>query len=68
VKEKTMKNLINNTTIELVGKGHPDRFTDILAQTLLTEFYKHDQNAKVALEITTTKHTIFIGGEVSTSN
>ncbi len=59
--------LINNTTIEIVGKGHPDRFTDILAQTLLTEFYKNDKNAKVALEITTTRDTIFIGGEVTTN-
>jgi len=62
-----MNRLIKNTKIELVGIGHPDRWTDYLAQTLNTEYMWNDEWAKVALELTVTSKHIFIGGEVTST-
>ncbi len=59
-----MKNLIVNSTIELVGYGHPDRFADYLAELILFNHLKQDKNAKVAVEIIVTRDAVFLGGEI----
>lgn len=61
-----MDKLINNTTIELVGYGHPDRFADYIGELVLTENLKQDKNAKVALEVLATRNSISLGGEITT--
>lgn len=60
-----MKNLTTNTTIELVGYGHPDRFADYIGEVILTECLKQDENSKVAIEVLATKNSISLGGEIT---
>ncbi len=62
-----MRNLRTNTTIELVGYGHPDRFADYIGELVLTKHLEQDKNAKVALEVLATRNSISLGGEI-TSN
>ncbi len=62
-----MQNLNTNTTIELVGYGHPDRFADYIGELVLTEHLKQDKSSKVALEVLATRNSISLGGEI-TSN
>jgi S-adenosylmethionine synthetase len=62
-----MRNLNTNTTIELVGHGHPDRFADYIGELVLTKNLEQDKNAKVALEVLATGKSISLGGEI-TSN
>lgn len=56
-----------NTTIELVGPGHPDRFADYVSEKILVEILKQDKNAKVACEVIAMRDLIVVGGEVSTN-
>lgn len=62
-----MKNLNTNTTIELVGYGHSDRFSDYIAELILTKILEQDKWAKVAIEVLSTKDSISLGGEVTTT-
>ncbi|BDU67580.1 MAG: S-adenosylmethionine synthase [Candidatus Tyloplasma litorale] len=56
---------INNETIELVGYGHADRFSDYLGELILEKNLEQDPNAKVALEVLATGKTISLGGEIT---
>ncbi len=62
-----MNNKINeiNQTIELVGHGHADRFSDYISEKILEEHLKQDKQAKVAIEILATRNSISLGGEVT---
>lgn len=63
-----MDKLLKNTTIELVGYGHPDRFADYIGELVLTENLKQDKNAKVALEVLATRNSISLGGEITSKS
>ncbi len=56
-----------NNCIELVGYGHPDRFSDYIGELVLERNLEQDKNAKVALEVLATRNSISLGGEI-TSN
>lgn len=56
---------MNKNVIELVGKGHPDRFADYIGEKLLTEYLKQDTKSKVAIEVLVTRDVILLGGEVT---
>lgn len=67
-----MKRNINKTyfssfgnTIELVGYGHIDRFSDYIGELVLENLLKEDPNSKVALEILITRKKISLGGEIT---
>lgn len=60
---------MNNTkiyTAESVTCGHPDKFCDLVSDTILDECLKVDPNARVACETFATKGLIVIGGEITT--
>lgn len=59
----------NNTirTAEFCRIGHPDRVTDILADSILDEYLKQDPTSRVAIEVFGCHGIITVGGEV-TSN
>jgi S-adenosylmethionine synthetase len=50
-------------TCESVGRGHPDKFCDGVADSILTAYLKKDKNAHVACEVCAFNKTIVIGGE-----
>lgn len=54
-------------TLELVGKGHPDRFSDYISEKILMANLKLDINSKVASEVMVTRDIIFLGGEISSN-
>jgi len=53
-------------TAEWARKGHPDRLCDILSDSILDEFLKHDSNARVAINVFGCDGVVNIGGEVTT--
>ncbi|MFV0247245.1 MAG: methionine adenosyltransferase [Mycoplasmatales bacterium] len=55
-------------TSESVTEGHPDKVCDQISDAILTEYLKHDNNAKVALECFITKDYLVIGGEVKSTH
>jgi S-adenosylmethionine synthetase len=60
--------IIHNTatktqTCESVGRGHPDKFCDGVADAILTAYLLKDKNAHVACEVCAFNKTIVIGGE-----
>lgn len=61
-----MGKILNLATIENVSLGHPDRQTELIADAILDEMMKVDNEARVAIEITGTGNKIAIGGEVNT--
>ncbi len=54
-------------TSEMVLKGHPDKICDHIADAILDDYLKHDENAKVAVEVAISYKKVFILGEVSSS-
>ena len=57
-----MKNLI---TSESVCIGHPDKMCDIIADSILDEYLKKDENSRCAIEIMATSKKVIISGEVT---
>ncbi len=54
-------------TSESVGKGHPDKICDQIADKILDAILVQDANARVAIEVMATNRLIVIGGELTTS-
>lgn len=54
-------------TSESVGKGHPDKICDQIADKILDAILVQDVNARVAIEVMATNRLIVIGGELTTS-
>lgn len=54
-------------TAESVTKGHPDKFCDLISDSVLDECLSADSNARVACEVFATKGLIAIGGEITTT-
>lgn len=52
---------------ESVSEGHPDKVCDQIADAILDEILKHDENAHVAVEVFATTEYIVIGGEVTST-
>ncbi|MFV0496472.1 S-adenosylmethionine synthetase N-terminal domain-containing protein, partial [Mycobacterium sp.] len=56
-----------NNCIELVGQGHPDRFADYIGEVILEKALEQDKDSKVAIEVLATRHSISLGGELTTN-
>ena len=54
-------------TSESVGKGHPDKICDQIADKILDAILVQDADARVAIEVMATNRLIVIGGELTTS-
>ena len=57
-----MKNLI---TSESVCIGHPDKMCDLIADSILDEYLKQDENSRCAIEVMATKDKVIVSGEVT---
>ena len=53
-------------TSESVGVGHPDKICDQIADLILDECLKQDENSRVACEVFASSKTITIAGEITT--
>ncbi|PAK21054.1 methionine adenosyltransferase [Mycoplasmopsis agassizii] len=58
--------MINYISAESVGKGHPDKICDQIADAILDELLKKDKDSRVAVEVFATNRLIVIGGEINT--
>lgn len=54
-------------TSESVGKGHPDKICDQIADKILDAILINDPDARVAIEVMATNRLIVIGGEINTT-
>ena len=54
-------------TAEAVTEGHPDKLCDQIADAILDECLKNDEESKVACEVLATKGHIFVAGEITSS-
>lgn len=54
-------------TSESVGKGHPDKICDQIADKILDAILINDPEARVAIEVMATNRLIVIGGEINTT-
>ncbi|MDO5557538.1 MAG: methionine adenosyltransferase [Clostridia bacterium] len=54
-------------TSEAVSEGHPDKFCDIIADTILDECLKQDEESRVACEVLAKDETIVVAGEMTTN-
>ncbi|WP_341489877.1 methionine adenosyltransferase [Mesomycoplasma ovipneumoniae] len=52
---------------ESVGKGHPDKICDQIADSILDKLLAQDENSRVAIEVMASNRLIIIGGEISTT-
>lgn len=59
-------NSLSLYTSESVGKGHPDKICDQIADAILDECLRYDKNSRVACEVLASNHLIVIGGEITT--
>jgi S-adenosylmethionine synthetase len=53
-------------TSESVGKGHPDKICDQIADAILDECLRQDKHSRVACEVLASNRLIVVGGEIST--
>ncbi|WP_337892631.1 methionine adenosyltransferase [Mesomycoplasma ovipneumoniae] len=51
---------------ESVGKGHPDKICDQIADSILDKLLAQDPNSRAAIEVMASNRLIIIGGEIST--
>lgn len=56
----------NLFTSESVGRGHPDKICDQIADKILDACLYQDKNSRVACEVLATNRLIVIGGEITT--
>lgn len=54
-------------TSESVGKGHPDKLCDQIADRILDKYLEQDPNAKVAIECVATQNMVCVFGEVNST-
>lgn len=54
-------------TSEFVAQGHPDRYTDIISNTILDECLKQDPDSRVAVEALAKDNKVVLGGEITTN-
>ena len=54
-------------TSESVTKGHPDKVSDYIADSILDYCLLNDKNSRCAIEVSVTNNLVFIYGEVSTN-
>lgn len=54
-------------TSESVTEGHPDKLSDQLSDAILDEVLKQDPEARVAVEVVSTKGLVHVVGELTTS-
>ena len=54
-------------TAEAVTEGHPDKLCDQIADAILDECLKNDEESKVACEVLATKGTIIVAGEITST-
>lgn len=54
-------------TSESVTEGHPDKFCDLVSDTVLDEYLKRDPMARVACDCYITMGLMLVGGEVTSS-
>ena len=62
IKEQDYKILVS----ESVGKGHPDKMCDQIADAILDACLKQDSNSRVACEVMAANTVIMVGGEITT--
>lgn len=53
-------------TSESVTEGHPDKFCDLVSDTILNYCLENDQNSRVAIETSAKNYKIFVFGEITT--
>jgi S-adenosylmethionine synthetase len=53
-------------TSESVGKGHPDKICDQIADAILDDCLRQDKQSRVACEVLASNHLIVVGGEITT--
>lgn len=56
------------TSAEYVGRGHPDKLADYIADSIAGDLIKNDREAKTAIEIMITDSFVLIAGEIKTKN
>ncbi|WP_033159925.1 methionine adenosyltransferase [Mycoplasmoides alvi] len=54
-------------TSESVGKGHPDKICDQIADAVLDHILEQSPNSRVACEVLASNRLILIGGEITTN-
>ncbi|WP_242870505.1 methionine adenosyltransferase [Eubacterium oxidoreducens] len=54
-------------TSESVTKGHPDKVSDIISDSILDAYLSKDPTSRVAVETVTKNNTVILVGEVSSS-
>jgi S-adenosylmethionine synthetase len=52
-------------TSESVTCGHPDKICDQIADAILDEYLRHDENARVAVEVCVSSNLVVIIGEIT---
>lgn len=52
-------------TAEAVTEGHPDKLCDLIADSILDECLKVDQDSRVACEVLATQGNIIVAGEIT---
>lgn len=52
---------------EAVGKGHPDKICDEIADAVLDQCLQQDKNSRVACEVMASNRLIVVGGEITTT-
>lgn len=53
-------------TSEFVAQGHPDRYCDIISNTILDKCFEQDSNSRVAVEALAKDDKLVLGGEITT--
>lgn len=54
-------------TSEFVASGHPDRFCDVVSNTILDKCLEQDSNSRVAVEALAKDDKFILGGEITTN-
>lgn len=57
----------NYRTAESVCKGHPDKLSDLIADSILNACLRKDKASRVACEVMATKGKIIVAGEITCS-
>ena len=54
-------------TSESVTEGHPDKLCDFISDSILDEYLKKDENARVACETVASKGEVIVTGEITST-
>ena len=54
-------------TSEMVCSGHPDKLCDLISDSILDEYLKHDDKSRVAVETAVSGERVFVFGEVTST-